>query len=197
MSASRTTRLILASSSPYRRALLERLGVHFDCVAPAIDESRQDGESPRALCERLARTKARAVTERFPEALVIGSDQLAVRGHEILGKPGTEPCCVQQLLDSSGRRLQFLTAVHVARGRSGQSETHVDETFVVFRTLARADITRYVAREQPLDRAGGFKAESLGIALFDRIESNDPTALTGLPLLWLCGALRRAGLEVP
>ena len=197
MSAPRGKGLILASSSPYRRALLERIGVPFDDVAPAIDESHQAGESPLELSERLARTKARAVAERFPEAIVIGSDQLAVRGNEILGKPGTESRCVQQLIDSSGRRLRFLTAVHVTGGRSGLSETHIDETVVVFRTLAKAEITRYVAREQPLDCAGGFKAESLGIALFERIESNDPTALTGLPLIWLCGALRRAGLEVP
>ena len=189
--------LILASTSRYRRALLERLGLPFACVAPQVDESRHAGESPLALASRLAREKAQTVARAHPQATVIGSDQVAARDEELLGKPGTVAACRDQLRRSSGRSVLFLTAVHVIDGATGSSESHVDETRVQFRELADDEIDRYIERDQPLDCAGGFKAESLGIALFERIDSADPTALTGLPLAWLCQALRRAGWQVP
>jgi septum formation protein len=155
------------------------------------------GEAAEQMTVRLARLKAEAGARLHPGYVVIGSDQAAVRGAEILGKPGTAERCHQQLLQSSGQPVTFLTAVHVIDGARGRSESHVDRTLVRFRPLNDAEIARYIAADQPLDCAGGFKAESLGIALFERIESLDPTALTGLPLIWLCGALRRAGIPVP
>jgi septum formation protein len=190
-------RAILASTSPYRRELLERLRLPFHCEPPGCDERRLPGEAADALALRLARLKAEAVAAHRPGHVVIGSDQVAVRGEEILGKPGTVERCIDQLRRSSGREVEFLTAVHVLDGRHARVESHLDRTRVVFRTLGDAEIARYVAADRPLDCAGGFKAESLGIALFERIESEDPTALTGLPLAWLSGALRRAGIPVP
>lgn len=197
MTASPAVPLILASTSAYRRALLERLGLSFECVAPGTDERSLTGEPADALALRLARLKAEAVASRRPGCIVIGSDQIALRGQDILGKPGTVERCTDQLLQSSGREVAFLTAVHVVDGRSGRAESHLDRTVVRFRTLRPDEIARYIAADSPLDCAGGFKAESLGIALFERIDSADPTALTGLPLIWLCGALRRAGIPVP
>jgi septum formation protein len=197
MSAVPHPRLVLASTSQYRRALLERLCVPFECAAPQVDEAAMQGEAPLALAARLARQKAAAVAAAHPGAVVIGSDQVAVRGAEALGKPGTVERCIQQLAQSSGREVEFLTAVFVLDSAAGRSEAHVDRTIVRFRSLTPDEIERYVSADSPLDCAGGFKAESLGIALFDRIESTDPTGLTGLPLIWLCGALRRAGIQVP
>jgi len=189
--------LILASTSPYRRALLERLRLPFECIAPGTVETQQTGESPAQMALRLARLKAEAVAAQFPEAVVIGSDQVAVRGSDRLGKPGSVEICRQQLQQSSGQEVQFLTAVHLIDRPQGRTESHVDRTTVRFRDLTDIEIERYVAADNPLDCAGGFKAESLGIALFERIESEDPTGLTGLPLIWVCGALRRAGISAP
>ncbi|MBP7611464.1 MAG: septum formation protein Maf [Steroidobacteraceae bacterium] len=189
--------LILASTSRYRRDLLQRLGLPFDCVAPGADEARLPGEPAAAMAARLARAKAEAVAAKYPTAIVIGSDQVALRGTDVLGKPGTVEHCREQLRASSGHEVVFLTAVHVIDGTAGRAESHVDRTVVKFRELSGAEIDRYIERDHPLDCAGGFKAESLGIALFDRIESIDPTGLTGLPLSWLCGALRRARVQVP
>jgi septum formation protein len=189
--------LILASTSPYRRQLLQRLGLPFDCIAPGVDEARLPDEPAAALASRLARLKAESVAAQHPRALVVGSDQVALRGQDILGKPGTLERCREQLRASSGKEVVFLTAVHVIDGMAGRSESHVDRTVVKFRDLSDAEIDRYIERDQPLDCAGGFKAEALGIALFDRIESVDPTGLTGLPLSWLCGALRRARVPIP
>jgi len=197
VSAARAQPLVLASTSAYRRLLLERLRIPFECVAPAVDEQRLPGEPADALAQRLARLKAQAVAALRPGAVVIGSDQVAVRGSAILGKPGTSARCQEQLLQSSGQDVAFLTAVHVIDGRTRRVESHLDRTLVRFRTLAADEIARYVAADAPHDCAGGFKAESLGIALFDHVESVDPTALTGLPLIWLCGALRRASIPVP
>lgn len=189
--------LILASTSPYRRTLLERLGLPFECVAPRVDETPLPGESAAEMSLRLARLKAEAVAAQFPDCLVIGSDQVALRDTEKLGKPGSVEACRAQLLQSSGREVQFLTAVHFVDGPRHRTESHVDRTLVRFRTLQPAEIDRYIAADHPLDCAGGFKAESLGIALFERIESEDPTGLTGLPLIWVAAALRRAGLSAP
>ena len=189
--------LILASTSPYRRALLQRLGLAFDCIASGADETRLPDEPADEMATRLARLKAEAVAAKHPRALVIGSDQVALRGTDVLGKPGTVERCREQLRASSGKEVVFLTAVHVIDGMAGRTESHVDRTVVRFRDLSDAEIDRYIERDQPLDCAGGFKAEALGIALFDRIESIDPTGLTGLPLSWLCGALRRARVQIP
>jgi len=197
VSADPQPRLILASTSKYRRALLARLGLEFECVAPDTDEAPLPGEPPVDLACRLARLKAESVAAGRLDAVVVGSDQVAVLGGQILGKPGTVERCIEQLRRSSGGAVAFLTAVHVVRAQAGAGESHLDRTVVQFRRLSDAEIARYVAVENPLDCAGGFKAESLGISLFERIESEDPTGLTGLPLIWLCGALRRAGIPVP
>ena len=189
--------LILASTSSYRRELLGRLGLPFECVAPGADETRLPGEPAEHMAARLARLKAEAVAGRHPGAVVIGSDQVALRGHDVLGKPGTVERCREQLQASSGREVEFLTAVHVIDGLAGRAESHVDRTVVRFRVLTDAEIDRYIARDAPLDCAGGFKAEALGIALFESIDSDDPTGLTGLPLAWVAGALRRTGFAVP
>ena len=189
--------VLLASTSAYRRELLARLRVPFEAVAPGCDEHRLPDEPAQALALRLAQLKADTVAARHPGSVVIGSDQVAVRGTEILGKPGTAERCMAQLQQSSGHEVVFLTAVHVVDGRNARAESHVDQTVVRFRSLGADEIARYIATDAPLDCAGGFKAESLGIALFDRIESSDPTALTGLPLIWVSAALRRAGIPVP
>ena len=197
MSAHDAPSLVLASTSAYRRELLARLRLPFECVPPGCDESRLPDEPAPALVQRLARLKAEAVAALRPDSVVIGSDQVALRGDEILGKPATVERCTEQLLRSSGQQVVFLTAVQVVDGRHGRAESHLDRTVVRFRELASEEIARYVDADRPLDCAGGFKAESLGIALFDRIESNDPTALTGLPMIWVSAALRRAGILVP
>lgn len=187
--------LVLASGSRYRRALLERLGLPFIQDAAEIDEAISPGEAPAEAAMRLARAKARAVLERHPGAIVIGSDQVALRGEEILGKPGDPQRAEQQLTLSAGRHVEFLTAVCVLSGaRPGDPEEHIDITRVVFRPLTPAEIRSYVARDTPVDCAGSFRAEGLGIALFERIDSQDPTGLIGLPLIWLTQALRRLGM---
>lgn len=190
-------RLVLASTSPYRRQLLERFGQRFTVAAPDVDESPLPGESPIDLVNRLARAKAEVVARRNPRSVVIGSDQIAVFGRDIIGKPGNPERCIEQLKAFSGQRLTFYTAVHVIQSDSGSNEGHLDVTTVYFRKLTDDEIARYVARERPVNCAGGFKAEGMGIALFERIESQDPTALIGLPLIWLAGALRRGGLTLP
>lgn len=190
-------KLVLASTSQYRRQLLERFGQRFIVAAPDTDESPLPGETPVDLVNRLARAKAEAVARRHPHSIVIGSDQLSLFGREIVGKPGNPERCMAQLRSFSGQRLAFHTAVHVIQSQSGANESHLDITTVHFRKLSDAEIERYVAHERPVNCAGGFKAEGLGISLFERIESQDPTALIGLPLIWLSAALRRAGLQLP
>lgn len=187
--------LILASTSPYRRTLLERLGVEFEVVAPGVGEQHLPGESPADRALRLATAKAEAVGVRHPQALVIGSDQVAACGSDVLDKPGDAGRCREQLGRLSGHTAHFYTAC-VLLG-AGLHRAHVDTTTVLLRALGAAEIERYVAREQPFDCAGGFRAEASGIALFDCIESQDPTALIGLPLIWLAGALRAAGYRLP
>lgn len=188
-------RLVLASGSRHRRALLERLGIPFAQDSPDIDESPLDGEDPPATAIRLAREKARAVRARHPGAVIIGSDQVAVRDGETLGKPGTREAAEDQLARSAGRAVEFLTAVCVLGDRP-EPEEHMDVTRVVFRPLSPDAIGRYLDRDQPFDCAGAFRSESLGIALVERIDSQDPTGLVGLPLAWLSGALGRLGLPV-
>jgi len=196
-SSSTHPRLVLASTSQYRRQLLERFGIRFTVAAPHVDESSLPGETPIDLVARLARAKAEAVAHRHRDSVVIGSDQVALFGREIIGKPGNPERCIEQLRSFSGQRLSFHTAVHVIHSDSGSNEGHVDVTTVYFRKLTQEEIERYVARERPVNSAGGFKIEALGISLFERVECQDPTALIGLPLIWLSAALRRTGFQLP
>jgi septum formation protein len=194
--------LILASTSAYRRELLTRLRLPFTCVAPQVEETRRADERPLALAARLARAKAAAVAANNPDAWVVGSDQVAVllgisEQERILGKPGTEARCIEQLRASSGRTVSFITAVAVVRHGIGEPHEFVDTTQVKFRALDDATIARYVARERPLDCAGGLKSESLGISLCESIDSADPSALVGLPLIRLSQVLRSVGFELP
>lgn len=188
--------LILASTSPYRRMLLERLGVPFSVESPGIAETQVAGEPAAERAQRLAAAKAQAVALRHPEAIVIGSDQVAAAGEIVLGKPGSPARAREQLGALSAAEARFYTACAM-RGPSGFAAAHLDDTRVVFRRLSGQEIERYVNREHPLDCAGGFKAEALGISLFERIESTDPTALIGLPLIWVAAVLRRLGHAVP
>ena len=189
-------RLILASTSTYRRELLARLRLPFDVARPEVDESPRPGESPAALAERLAIAKAGAIASREPRATVIGSDQVAELDGSALGKPGSRDGAVAQLGAMSGREIRFRTAVCVQRD-SEPPRIAMDTTTVRFRTLSLAEIERYVDAEQPFDCAGSFKSEGLGIALFDAIESSDPTALVGLPLIATARLLREAGFVLP
>ena len=187
--------LVLASTSRYRRLLLQRLGLAFEIAGPGTDEARNVGEPPPALAARLALAKARVVAERHPQAIVIGADQVCALGHTALGKPGSADENRQMIGQLSGQIAVFYTAVAVIGIEAGVWKQHVDQTRCVFRKLSSAEINDYVEREPCLDCAGGFKAEGLGISLFQRIESHDPTALIGLPLIWLAGALRESGLR--
>lgn len=194
-------RLILASTSPYRRELLARLRLPFDCVRPEaggkpVDESVRPGESPAALVRRLARAKAMAVTTLDGQAWVIGSDQAAELDGVALGKPGNREAAIAQLMAMSGRTVAFRTAVALLRGIEDGIEA-LDTTLVRFRRLELPAIKRYVDAEQPFDCAGSFKSEGLGIALFEAIESQDPTALVGLPLIATARLLREAGFALP
>lgn len=189
--------LILASTSPYRRALLDRLRVPFAVQAPSCDETPNPGEDPRDLAARLARAKARSVAIRFPDALVLGADQVAVCRDRLVGKPGNAARSIEQLRSASGQTIRFFTAVCLLCERDGRLDEHVDVTTVRFRRLDDAEIARYVALEKPFDSAGAFKSEGLGIALFERVESQDPTALVGLPLIRVADALRAVGVDVP
>ena len=189
-------RLILASTSRYRREMLSRFGLPFDAVAPGVDETPLDGEAPLHLVQRLAAAKAAAVARAYPDACVIGSDQLAEFDGRVLGKPGTPERAIEQLRAMSGREVTFLTALCIMRGEH-EVGIAVDRTVVRFRTLSQAEVERYVEAEQPLDCAGSFKSEGRGITLFDAIETVDPTALIGLPLIATARLLRDAGFVLP
>jgi septum formation protein len=188
--------LILASTSRYRRELLNRLHLPFDVQPPEVDETALPGETPRELAERLALEKARAVAARFPEAVVIGSDQVADLAGEALGKPGDHARATAQLRKMRGQTLIFQTAVAVVCQATGFVERDVAPVRVVFRDLDDAAIERYLRAEQPYDCAGSAKSEGLGIALLSAIDSDDPTALVGLPLIRTCRMLRSAGVEL-
>jgi septum formation protein len=188
-----TPRLILASTSRYRRELLSRLGMPFETEAPDVAELEVQGEAPAAMASRLALAKARAI--RAPAALVIGSDQVASLDGRLLRKPGDPATARQQLEACQGRTVSFDTAVAIVDTRTGAALEHVDHTAVRFASLASAALERYVELEKPLDCAGSFKSEGLGVALFERIDSTDPTALIGLPLIWVARALRILGVD--
>ena len=187
--------LVLASTSIYRRALLERIRLPFDVVRPEVDEAVLPGETPLETAARLADAKAAAIASTRPDAWVIGSDQVADLDGTALGKSGGREAAIAQLQAMSGRTVAFRTAVCVARGDVRHSA--VDSTLVRFRALEAGEIARYVDAERPFDCAGSFKSEGLGIVLFDAIETHDPTALVGLPLIATAGLLRRAGFTLP
>jgi len=189
--------VLLASSSAYRRALLARILPDFECAIPDVDESPLPDEAPERLASRLAELKARHCFEQRPQALVIGSDQVPALGGQLLGKPGTVEQAVAQLRKCSGQSVVFFTAVSVLGPAGLPADCHVDQTTVQFRQLSDDQIERYVAKERPLDCAGSFKAEALGIVLFERIESTDPTGIQGLPLIWLSACLNRRGIPLP
>ena len=189
--------LILASSSKYRKILLRRFGIPFTCQSPGTDENTRANESPGDMVSRLAYEKAEYVSNENPQAIVIGSDQIAVYEGQVVGKPGTHPAAKEQLLSFSGRPIEFLTAVSVQCSDTGFKERYIDSTRVRFRHLHADEIERYLKTETPYDCAGAFKAESLGIVLFESIKSDDPTALIGLPLIHTAAMLRRAGLRLP
>lgn len=191
-------RVVLASTSRYRAELLRRLLPDFEQAAPGVEELDEPGEAPAERAARLARLKARVVAENFSDAIVIGSDQVAELDGRVLDKPGSAENARAQLLACSGHAARFHTAVCVldTRNRNHRSQG-IDLTRVVFRVLSPDEVARYVERERPLDCAGGFKAEALGITLFERIESTDPTALIGLPLIALARLLRERGLALP
>ncbi|MDE2614210.1 MAG: septum formation inhibitor Maf [Burkholderiales bacterium] len=189
-------RIVLASTSRYRRELLARLRLPFDVVAPEVDESPRAGEAPAALADRLALAKARAVAARHPEAVVIGSDQVCEVDGAALGKPGTHQRAVAQLRRLSGRSAVFHTALAVVCHARGFERHDAAPVRVQFRALADDEIERYLLLEQPYDCAGAAKCETLGIALLDAIDSDDPTALVGLPLIRTARLLRAAGVDV-
>lgn len=189
--------LILASTSAYRRTSLQRLGIPFACFAPDVDEARLDQETAPALVQRLSRAKAEAVAARHPGALVIGSDQAAELDGKILGKPGDHARARAQLQAASGKIMVFHTGLCLFDTVRGLRHEYVDVTRVHFRTLRSAEVERYLQAERPYDCAGSFKSEGLGISLFQAIESGDPTALVGLPLIALCRFLREAGWHLP
>jgi septum formation protein len=191
-----TLPLVLASTSPYRRELLGRLGLEFTTCSPETDETRQDGETPKELVLRLSEAKARAGAAQGSHALVIGSDQVAIVGDTVLGKPGTTERACAQLAKLSGQRVTFLTGLCLFNSAQQRVQVDLVPFTVVFRTLSTQQIENYVQREQPLNCAGSFKSEGLGVALFERIEGDDPTALIGLPLIRLVTMLEAEGVAV-
>jgi septum formation protein len=187
--------LVLASTSPYRAALLARLDVPFRVMAPAVDESTplRSGEEPAELAARLARLKAESVRDAAPGALILGADQVAALGLEILGKPGTPERAVDTLVRLSGRTHELVTAVTLLDAATGQLWQELDRKALTMRAFGRAEAERYVARHRPLDCAGAYRIEDAGIALIERIEGSDDTGIVGLPLLAVCRLLRAAG----
>lgn len=193
------SRLVLASTSPYRRELLGRLGLPFEAVSPETDETALHGESPTATAERLAEAKARAVADRFPDALIIGSDQVAylAGGPQRFGKPGTRENAFAQLRLMSGKTVVFHTGLCLLNAATGRSHLRGIPTEVRFRELSDAEILRYIDKEDALNCAGSARSEGLGIALLEFLRGDDPNALVGLPLIALCDMLRAEGVELP
>lgn len=187
--------LVLASSSRYRRELLDRFGLAFQVDAPEIDESPLPGEAAPQLVRRLALAKAQAVASRWPTATIIGSDQAAAHGSRILGKPGSVDRAVAELVQLAGGRVEFFTGLAVLDAASGDAETHVDLTTAHFRPASEQEIRRYVELDRPLDCAGGIRFEGLGPTLLQAVDTQDPSAAIGLPLIQLAQMLRRQGIN--
>jgi MAF protein len=188
--------LVLASTSPFRKQLLEKLHLDFSTDSPDIDESRLEGETPEQLVARLAEQKAMAVAVRHPDSLIIGSDQVAVSSGEILGKPGSHDKAVAQLKAAAGKRVTFLTGLCLYNSATGDSQVEVVPFGVVFRQLSEQQIENYLKAEQPYNCAGSFKSEAMGIALFEKLEGEDPNTLIGLPLIRLVRMLEAEGVRV-
>lgn len=189
--------LVLASTSPFRRELLQRLGVTFETLAPDVDETRRQGETPEALVLRLSEAKARAGASQYPDALIIGSDQVAVCGDEVLGKPGNHAAACVQLRRLAGQRVSFLTGLCLYDAASDTVLVDLIPYQVVFRRLTDQQIDRYLKIEQPYNCAGSFKSEGLGISLFESMHGEDPNALIGLPLIRLTSWLNTSGINIP
>jgi|SRR6056300_352565 septum formation protein len=190
-------KIILASSSKYRAELLQRLHLEILVQAPAIDENKDIDDTPASWAEILSVRKAKAVAKQHPDALVIGSDQVAEFNNQVIGKPGSRINAINQLMAFSGAKVAFHTGVALVSNQRQILLSALDTTWVHFRHLDRDEVAHYIDIEQPFDCAGSFKCESLGISLFDRVVSDDPTALIGLPLITLCGLLRRVGVDIP
>ncbi len=197
MPASPETSLVLASSSPYRRELLGRLRLDFKTHSPDIDESPLPAEAAPALALRLATAKAAAVASHYPESLIIGSDQVALSGSQLINKPGNHVAALAQLRAMSGRTITFYTALCLLNAKTGHRQTAVVPVAVTMRALGDAEIERYLAAETPYDCAGSARIEAFGITLVEKISGDDPNALIGLPLIELCRMLRHEGLALP
>lgn len=189
--------LVLGSTSPFRKTLLEKLGMPFETDSPDTDETRRPGESPDALVRRLAEDKARSVGSRHPQALVIGCDQVACVNGEIMGKPGDRERAVAQLLSASGKTVTFYSGLCLLNTANGRTQVAVEPFVVRFRDLDRGQIERYIDHEQPFHCAGSFKSEGFGITLFAALEGRDPNALVGLPLIKLIDMLAQEGIILP
>lgn len=190
-------RIILGSTSPFRRNLLEKLGIEFIIEAPDINEQILPGESPQDFVSRLAREKAETVGQNHDHALIIGSDQAACIGEQIIGKPGNRENATAQLQNASGKQVSFYTGLCLLNTSNGRKQTICETFHVHFRKLSLPQIERYIDKEQPYNCAGSFKSEGLGIALFKRLEGDDPNALIGLPLIRLVSMLAKEGVEIP
>ncbi len=189
--------LVLASGSPYRRELLSRLKLPFQVAPPDVDESPRPGESPVDTCLRLAEDKARKVAERWPNALIIGSDQVATLKGEVIGKPGGHEMALRQLRQASGQDMTFHTSLCLLNAMTGHLQTECVNVKVRYRSLSEAQIERYLQLDQPYDCAGSGRIETLGITLVEWVQSDDPTALIGLPLITLTTLLQREGIQLP
>lgn len=188
--------LILASSSPYRRELLSRLGIEFSTFSPSVDESRLDDEPAEDLVVRLSEKKAMAVAQSHPEALIVGSDQVATVSGLILGKPGNHEKAVEQLMSASGQRVTFFTGLTLFNSKTASSQSCCVPFHVQFRQLKQTEVENYLIKEKPYNCAGSFKSEGLGICLFERMDGEDPNALIGLPLIRLIRMLKNEGLDI-
>jgi len=189
-------RLVLGSSSPFRKALLEKLDLSFDCDSPDIDETPLEGESPKDMVVRLAKLKAQTIAVRHPQSIIIASDQCATLDGKIIGKPGDHKNAVKQLQEARGRTVTFYTSLCVFNAATNQFEECIEPFYVYFRALTDKQIENYLQKEQPYNCAGSFKSEGLGISLFERLEGNDPNTLIGLPLIQLIKMLERFHVEV-
>ena len=191
------TKIVLGSSSPFRKQLLKQLIPDFDTCSPDIDETPHSNETPRQLVTRLALEKARAVAKQYPHALIISSDQISLLNGEINGKPGNFENAFKQLEASSGNSVTFLTSLCLYNGEADEYTVDVDTFVVHFRDLSSDAITRYLEKETPYNCAGSFKSEGLGIALFKKLEGDDPNSLIGLPLIKLVAMLKQNGIHIP
>lgn len=188
--------LILASTSPFRKAILEKLDIPFDTQSPEVDETPLDNESPEMLVERLSIAKAKAIADSLDKGLIIGSDQVAIIDNKILGKPGSHAKAVEQLLQASGKTVTFLTGLCLYNATSKTYQVEVVPFNVVFRELTKKQIDNYLNKEQPYNCAGSFKSEGLGITLFEKLDGDDPNTLIGLPLIRLVRMLEKEGVAV-